>query len=126
MPNATFAPTSLTLPPSNTSNLPTSNTSSLPTPSTSNSAPATQTTYSCPSSNNTIYNNINGTNFVIQCFEDTASGNIASSTTQTFQACMDACANTVNCARVSWVSGPKVCYMKSSVGTASSNTNVWG
>ncbi|KAK4969922.1 hypothetical protein LTR66_011603 [Elasticomyces elasticus] len=95
--------------------------------STSSSASSSATVLACPASNSTTYTTVNGT-YVIECYVDHAGGDIKSTgqAAATFQTCVDRCSATTGCAAFSWVSGPKNCYLKSTLGVGKTNTGVWG
>ena len=83
-------------------------------------------TVSCPGSNSTTYTSSNGLSFIIECGIDRP-GDINMVYTNTFSACIDACAKYTGCVDVSYVSnGGGACYMKNSVANPSSNPGIWG
>ncbi|KAK6076275.1 glyoxal oxidase precursor [Seiridium cupressi] len=86
-------------------------------------APTPSSDVSCPTSNNTIVTS-NSKNFTIECGIDHSGGDLSSLTVTSFQGCIDACAQNSQCVDIS-LSGTS-CYLKSSLGTAVSNGNVWG
>ncbi|CAK3895299.1 hypothetical protein AC578_1337 [Lecanosticta acicola] len=86
------------------------------------SATSQSTSLSCPAANNTIIAS-GGKNFTIECGIDHQAGDLTSMVVSNFQQCIDACANNSQCLDISWTS---VCYLKSSVGTAIANGDVWG
>ncbi|KAK3077072.1 hypothetical protein LTS18_011297 [Coniosporium uncinatum] len=71
---------------------------------------------------------------IIECSLDHSGGNIASpeldlatgAVASTFDTCLSRCSRTKACKAVSWLSGPKNCYLKGTIGTGKTNTGVWG
>lgn len=83
-------------------------------------------TVSCPNSNSTTYTSSNGISFVIECGLDRP-GDINMVYTNTFSACIDACAKYTGCVDVSYVSnGGGACYMKNSVASPGYSPGIWG
>lgn len=130
LPNATYATTS-TASSSSITATPASSSASSSSSSTS-SAPPTQTSYGCPASNATTYHSPyggggSGESFFVMCYNDTSSSSYNSTNhVYSFSACMDLCAQAPNCDWVSYQPGPAYCYFKSSIGTFSYNSIVWG
>jgi hypothetical protein len=77
----------------------------------------------CPASNESYYDNA-----YIECGINYAAGNIAGTgaTTATMELCIASCLNTASCVGGNWLPGPKNCYLKSTIGTKSSNAGVDG
>lgn len=78
---------------------------------------------SCPASNNAIVTS-GGKNFTTECGVDHYAGDLTSLNVNSFQHCIDACAQNSQCVDVSLYG--TACYMKSNVGAAIANDQIWG
>lgn len=84
-------------------------------------APSTSA-ITCPSADQTIFDAINGGHYIVECGVDHAAGDLASTSAETFDECINTCDSTAGCVDVSYLGVG--CYMKSTVGLAVSN-GVW-
>jgi hypothetical protein len=102
---------------------PTSTTSSASSSSGALSCTNIATSISCPASDEAYYDSAK-----IECGVNYAAGNIAGTgaTTATMELCISSCLNTTSCVGGNWLPGPKKCYLKSLIGTRSSNAGVNG
>lgn len=76
-------------------------------------------------SNNTVYNTAAGS-YDILCQIDYAGGDLASTgNVASFEDCIGLCDTTAGCIDVSYGPGAGICWMKSSLGTPSTNGGIW-
>ncbi|QDS75155.1 hypothetical protein FKW77_008155 [Venturia effusa] len=76
----------------------------------------------CPCANGQTYNG-----FSIECGSDRVGGDFAVGYTDTYNGCINLCANTSGCVGVSYLQGsPGPCYMKNSIRPVVANSDVWG
>ena len=102
----------------------TSTTKASSTTSTTKASSPTST-ITCPSANGSTFLASNGATFLIECGVDHAGGDLgAGVSVPDFNTCINKCATTSGCVDVS-LSGV-ACYLKSSLGAAQNNGNVWG
>ena len=77
---------------------------------------------SCPSDDGTVVTR-GGLAYTIKCGADYYGGDLTSTQTTSFGACIDACSASKQCVDVSYVQG--ACYLKSQLTTLAANEQVW-
>ncbi|KAH9828843.1 PAN domain [Teratosphaeria destructans] len=92
--------------------------------SSSTTASPTATGPTCPQSNNTVWTDSTGDQYMIECGIDRAQGDIATMDVSSLGQCISKCSSTWGCVDVS-LSGV-ACYMKNSIGAKSYNSDVLG
>lgn len=101
----------------------TTSTSTSPASSSTPTSSAPATTASCPTSDNKVVAS-GGKNFMIECGVDHQGGDLTFLAIETFQQCIDACAQNSECVDVSLYEN--VCYLKSVLGAPVQKSGVFG
>lgn len=83
---------------------------------------------SCPASNNSVF--VTGSHsYTIECGTDRNAGDMAAPNGQhanTLEACIAQCEARAGCILVDYATGPKACYLKSTLGSTMTNSGVIG
>ncbi|KAF2634030.1 hypothetical protein P280DRAFT_512188 [Massarina eburnea CBS 473.64] len=87
-------------------------------------APSAAPSLTCPSANATSFTGSCGSQWNIECGIDRDNHDLTVKSASTFNECMNICDATSSCVDVSYLGTN--CYLKSGIGNANANSNVWG